>query len=147
MPTIVVDARVLQVGDLIEVEARSGDDHVNSLLLSSELPTLQAFADWLLNQAVKTKTQSALQKRLTIDFHTETDPEGNTIRVVDNVTAEDLPEDAGRVDFQGLPGWATWTAQEAEDWIEANVVDLASAKVALQAMARAIVFLRNVTID
>ena len=38
--------------------------------------------------------------------------------------------------FAGLPGFATWTAQEAAEWIEASVTDLASAKVALARMAR-----------
>lgn len=43
----------------------------------------------------------------------------------------------------GVPGWATWTEAEATAWIDANVTDLASAKVALTAMARLIVALRN----
>lgn len=55
--------------------------------------------------------------------------------------------DAGKLDFENLPGWATWTAAEAGDWIDANVVDLASAKTALRAMAKAIIYLRDVTIE
>lgn len=50
-------------------------------------------------------------------------------------------------DFENLPGWATWTATEAESWIETNVTNLATAKTALKAMAKAIVYLRNVTIE
>jgi hypothetical protein len=42
-----------------------------------------------------------------------------------------------------IPGWATWTEAEATAWIDANVIDLASAKAALTAMARLIVALRN----
>ena len=44
-----------------------------------------------------------------------------------------------------LPGWATWTAQQAVDHIEANVTDLASAKAVLKGMAKAIVYLRDHT--
>lgn len=50
-------------------------------------------------------------------------------------------------DFENLPGWAAWTAAEASAWIDANVVDLASAKGALKAMAKAIVYLRNITVE
>lgn len=50
-------------------------------------------------------------------------------------------------DFGNLPGWASWSGQDAEDWINANVTDLASAKVALVSMARAIVYLRDIVID
>lgn len=56
------------------------------------------------------------------------------------------PETA-KGDFENLPGWATWTAAEAEAWISANVTSLATAKIALQAMARAIVYLRDVMIE
>jgi hypothetical protein len=54
---------------------------------------------------------------------------------------------AAKTDFEDLPGWASWTAAEAEAWIEDNVVNLASAKTALKAMAKAIVFLRNIVIE
>jgi len=35
-------------------------------------------------------------------------------------------------DYENLPGWATWTAQEADDYIDTNVTDLASAKVVMR---------------
>lgn len=57
-----------------------------------------------------------------------------------------IPEEA-KDNFEALPGWATWTADEAVQWIEDNVVDLASAKRALKAVARAIVYLRNITVE
>jgi predicted RNase H-like HicB family nuclease len=63
-----------------------------------------------------------------------------------------FPEDVERerrqqadVDIAAIPGWATWTAQEAQDWIDANVTSLASARTALKAMARMLVALRNKT--
>jgi len=45
--------------------------------------------------------------------------------------------------IRNIPGWATWTAQEAEDWIEVNVTDLASAKQVLKALAKMICYLRD----
>lgn len=62
--------------------------------------------------------------------------------VLDSFTADE-DRDAGRADIRNLPGWATWSADQAESWIQANVTDLTSAKVALRAMARMIIFLRN----
>jgi hypothetical protein len=50
-------------------------------------------------------------------------------------------------DFRVLPGWADWTAAQASDWIDANVVDLASAKTVLTSMAKAIVYLRDIAIE
>lgn len=57
-----------------------------------------------------------------------------------------VPEGA-KDDFENAPGWSTWTAAEAAAWIDANVTDLASAKVAMSGMARAIVRLRDITIE
>ena len=48
-----------------------------------------------------------------------------------------------KVAMKNMPGWADWTAAEAESWINTNVTDLASAKTALKAMAKAIVYLRD----
>lgn len=67
--------------------------------------------------------------------------EGNSW-ILDNFTGDD-ERDAGRGEVRNLPGWATWTATEAETWINDNVTDLASAKVALKAMAKMLVYLRD----
>lgn len=50
-------------------------------------------------------------------------------------------------DFENFPNWATWTPAEAASWISTNVVDLASAKVALTQMAKAIIHLRDIVIS
>jgi hypothetical protein len=42
-----------------------------------------------------------------------------------------------------IPGWTSWTEEQTTDWIDDNVVDLASAKTALRAMARMMIALRN----
>lgn len=67
-------------------------------------------------------------------------PDGEVI-YPDNAAQETAADN-----FDGLNGWATWTAAEAESWINANVTTLATAKVALVAMAKAIVYLRNISI-
>jgi hypothetical protein len=54
-------------------------------------------------------------------------------------------EDAANA-FEAMPGWATWSATEAEAWIEANVSNLATTKTTLKAMAKAIIYLRDNTI-
>lgn len=62
--------------------------------------------------------------------------------ILDNFTSDD-ERDIGRNDIRNLPGWATWTANEAELWIQNNVTDLASAKTALKTMTKMLIFLRN----
>lgn len=78
----------------------------------------------------------------------ETWLENNNIGLPDETLFPDVtvPLQA-KDDFENLPGWATWTGQEAADWIDANVTDLASAKTALAAMARAIMYLRDIVIE
>jgi hypothetical protein len=62
--------------------------------------------------------------------------------VLDGFTADE-DRDLGRGAIKGLPGWATWDAGQAEDWIQINVTDLASAKTALKAMAKMLIYLRD----
>lgn len=62
--------------------------------------------------------------------------------ILDNFTGDD-ERDIGRREIRQLPGWATWTAIEADAWIVNNVTDLASAKIALRAMAKMLIFLRD----
>jgi hypothetical protein len=52
-------------------------------------------------------------------------------------------QDAADDHAADIPGWATWTESETIAWIDANVIDLTSAKTALTAMARLLVALRN----
>jgi hypothetical protein len=87
------------------------------------------------------------QKQITIEAHTETgtDPENGDFDfwVIDDVTLDQLADKNARDGYAALPGWASWTANEAAAWIETNVTDLASARTALAQMARAITFLRD----
>ena len=153
MPQTTIDVQVTDTGDTKLITAKIGDQILQSILFPSEVQTVNDLAEWLLAQTGRDQiTDPALQKRLTIDYHIEqtTDPEtGDPVdqTVIDSVQSEPLPQDDGKANFSALPGWATWTANEAETWITDNVTDLASAKIALKAMAKAIIFLRNVTID
>lgn len=52
---------------------------------------------------------------------------------------------AARLDLQGTPGWVDWTVDQAETWIEDNVHGEPSVKIALKAMARLLVDLRDWT--
>lgn len=61
----------------------------------------------------------------------------------DVIYPDQATQESNNTDFENLPGWSTWTATQAESWIDTNVTDLASAKTALKAMAKAIVYLRN----
>lgn len=138
MATITVDARATfnQSDDIVALE----------LEYQGRSATMTARRDWTLDdlareilaQSFPPEPDRSFQQRLTIDA-TST----GGIWTVNNVTAEALPDEAARDGFANLPGWATWTADGAAAWIDANVVDLASAKVALAAMARAIVYLRE----
>ena len=57
------------------------------------------------------------------------------------------PAEQGQAGLRGLLGWATMSADEAEAAIEAQVTDMASAKVILKKMARAIVYLRDIGLE
>lgn len=63
------------------------------------------------------------------------------------IAAEDAAvqarKEAAQTEAAGLPGWATFTAQEAEDYIDQQVTDLASAKSVLKKMARLLAALRD----
>jgi len=54
--------------------------------------------------------------------------------------------DTAQADLENLPGWATWSAAEGQNYIDSNVTDLASAKVVLRSMAAAILHLRDLVI-
>jgi hypothetical protein len=82
----------------------------------------------------------------TYDEPTEPELLSALATVLDAVASQEMVEvvQSGACDdFTALPGWASWTGAEAETWIENNVTDLASAKTALKAMAKAIMYLRN----
>ena len=50
---------------------------------------------------------------------------------------------ATKTAMSSMPGWATWTAEEAVAYIDKNVTDLASAKTVQKAMAKVIIYLRD----
>lgn len=147
MTQITVDARAIaQNGDYVTLELERDGRRV--VMTTERTATLEELALLILAQAQPGDVDDAFQRRANIEAHQETgiDPEtGEEYQywVIDSVTLEQLPNEAARDGFGALPGWATWTAAEAAQWIQDNVVDLPSAKIALSAMARAIVYLRD----
>lgn len=100
---------------------------------ASEVDTRAKLGAYLLSQIVEVEdTQTYI-----LEAHQEN---GNW--VLDGFTGDE-DRDTGRGNIKSLPGWATWSATEAETWIQSNVTDLASAKVALKAMAKMLIFLRD----
>lgn len=100
-------------------------------------------------------------------------PEDTDTTVVDAVVAahdpdaltvpqeDSLWEEEARTSFRNLPDWATWrpneaynnvtsmvlngyTKQQASDWINTNVTNIATAKTAMIALAHAIIDLRMI---
>lgn len=148
MPTFTVDARAEynQSDDIVALELSRNDRTVT--MTARRDWTLEQLANEILAQNFPPQPDATFQRRLTIEAHQEdvTDPDTGTVYqiwVLDSVIAAQLPDEAAEDGFANLPGWAAWTADEAEAWIESNVMDLASAKVALTAMARAICYLRD----
>lgn len=58
---------------------------------------------------------------------------------------ERLREEAAETSVASIPGWATWTEEEALIWFDANVVDFDSARQVLRAIVRLSLALRNKT--
>lgn len=56
-------------------------------------------------------------------------------------------QEQAATDFEAMPGWATWTAQEVAAWVDANVTNVATARTAIRALAQAIVYLRDRVIE
>ncbi len=145
MAQFTIDTTATITNGQLVVTASWDNNSVASFLDPNEITTAQQLVEWVLNQQYTTRTTEAdIQKRITFTAHQETDPGGGVFWVLDSIDeVVNLPRDDARAGIQGLPGWATWTAQEAADWIDINVTDLASAKVALSNMARMIVWLRD----
>ncbi|MDH5670373.1 MAG: hypothetical protein OEY86_20420 [Nitrospira sp.] len=60
-----------------------------------------------------------------------------------NQASQDTVQTGAKNAFSAVPGLATATGAEAEAWINANVTDLASAKVAITHLVKMIIALRN----
>jgi len=73
----------------------------------------------------------------------DTDTAAAVIAAHDPTDYDALVRDGAEAEAASVPDWASWTMAEASDWVETNVSDLASAKVALVAMAKMVVALRN----
>lgn len=127
--------------EIVEVELRKGEQ--TARMTARRDWTLEDFAISVLHQSLSVVPDKVFQKRVHIQAHQAGVVPDVLGWVIDDVSAEQLKDEAAAYGFGELPGWSSWTADEAETWIEDNVDDLASAKVALKAMARAVVLLRD----
>lgn len=150
MPDITIDLTVKDIGGFKQVTAISGDTIIQSTIRGDEITNLNQLAVWFLTQPGQDILPDPnLQRRLSVSYHIETvpDPEGGLTSqniVIDNLQSALLPADQGQINLSNLPGWASWSASEAEQFIETNVTDLASAKTVLISMAKAVVYLRDI---
>lgn len=141
MPQIEVEViKAQREGIVIHLEILYQGQRLSRSVTASKVSTPAALARWLLAQAKPGRiSEETVRKKLIIDFHSE--PELGF--VLDDVTVQKLDEDLAIEAIANLPGWSDWSGDQAETWIEDNVTNLASSKVALKAMARMIVALRD----
>lgn len=145
MTTFIVDARAIRNTDENTIELFLSYEGRQVTMTAPLGATLEELAALALAQEFPPAPDQTFQKRVTIEAHQEN---GTVILpgapwIIDSVTIEQLPDERAADEFTALPGWATWTGDQAATWIADNVTDLASAKTVLIAMARAIVALRD----
>jgi len=141
----IIDARAIRNTDDETIELELTWQGRAVTMTAPLAATLEELAALALAQPFPPTPPQEFQRRVTVEAHQE----GGTVVlpgapwIVDSVEVEQLPDERAADEFSALPGWAAWTADEAAQWIGDNVTDMASAKVALTAMARAIVALRD----
>lgn len=135
MTTYTVDVQATRRGNLVDLTINQN----KVTLLYSEVDTPEKFAAWFLAQSLTAPAdEAALRQRFVIEAHQD-----GEAWVVDSATPQALGQDAGAAGIVALPGWATYTASEADTWIVNNVTNLATAITALRAMAKLLVYLRD----
>lgn len=139
---IVEEIAKYKVGGTLHLEAMISGHRLSRDITASKVDTVQKLAHWIVTQVESSASVPEVQARrqATIDYHVDS----SLGIVIDNVTVSLLVEDQMLLDIEALPGWATFTAQQAEDYIETNVTSLATAKTVMKAMARLLVAERNV---
>ena len=128
MPQIIADVLASKEGEIVTIQVEYQGRVVTSEIFLNEVDTPQKAVQWLIAQRFPVReTVTAIQKRITATVHQETDPvTGAPFWVVDSIDSVDpLPEDA------------------FDAWIDANVVDLASAKQALKLLGSYVRRLRD----
>ena len=151
MKQITVNARVKYADDnLIYLEVEHGGQTC-IMTVFDDMPLLQVAA-LLLEQPIPDPPPLSMQKEFTITYHQEivTDPETgeqSTINIVDDVQAEPRKPDKAKSDLQAMGNWATWSAIQAVAYIQQNVTDLQSAKLALAKLAELVVYLRDIVVN
>lgn len=148
MTQFIVDVKAKETEEGTYLEITKGNKVLKTTVTKGKLDTAEKFANWLLLRTFREgEVVSDLRKRFIIEAHQEEEEPGTLyselIWILDSVIVHNLPQDQAKVDFSNLLGWANWTTQEAENYIEKNVNDLQSAKNVLIQMSKAIIYLRN----
>ena len=107
-------------------------------LEQAELPVVSVSEDGRIDYSRKLTAQEQSTADAVVAAH---DPNGLLPREEDEITAKEAKQS-----FRNMPQWATLTPQEADQYIDDNVNDLASAKVVLRKMAIMLMHLRDVAI-
>jgi hypothetical protein len=127
-----------KLGNVLHLEVLVNGRRLVRDITASKVDTVQKLALWLVSQPLDI-SEVQPRRQAVIDYHI--DP--GLGPVIDNLNITLLAEDQAIADIEALPGWATFSGDEAENWIEVNVTSLATAKTALKAMARLLVAERN----
>jgi len=141
MTQVIIDIKAIRSkqGNFIFEAISNSGQIIKSELLLSEFDNYNEFASWLINQTDYETINTNYRKRFIIDFHSE-----NDYRIIDNLIVENLPEEIALTDIANIPNWSNWTRQQALDWININVTNLATAKTAISALAEMVILLRDV---
>ncbi len=130
-----IQLRKIDHGDgTLDLLWQIGQQQYARTVSASDIDTRAKLGQYLLSQMAEIEDSQVY----IITAHHE-----NGAWVLDHITADD-DRAAGRDDIRNAPGYASWTAAEAEQWIVANVVSVEpGVKTALRAMARMLIYLRD----
>lgn len=154
MPTITVNAKSVKrqldnitIADVIITLLNNPNKSIKSVVNFDKINTPYKFANWLMFQDFPPiQSSPEVNRQFTIQFHMETgiDEDGNEYqyRVVDNVSSQALPIDESQNNLLQLPGMGG-TADQAADYVNDNITNLATAKETIANQAKAILYLQQ----
>jgi len=121
-------------------------DLITTIQHVDSFPDIESVAEWILQQeSSQIEPSHDISKRLIIDFHTEEDVDEDgqpiTIRVLDNVDTQLLPEDKAKNQFGQLPVFGNGLSG-IDTWVDETITNLPTAKQAIADIAKACFFLQ-----
>lgn len=119
MPEVTLDVLATRRGGIVNIAIEYQGQRVNRSLFVDEVNTPEKVVQWALAQQFPAdEILTEVQKRIRATVHQEVDEEGNQFWVIDSI------DEVGALPEDGF-----------DDWVEVNVVDLASAREALKMLA------------